>query len=202
MAQPEFEKKVMPKMAAVFDKATQIPQVLAILLQNLPELTTKFPASFVNNHILPMMTRAFDSEYHEIQVEVVQQTAACVNNFEYTAVKSQLLPKLTQLVLATKKLAVRVNCLICFSKIFPVLDQDTVSGSVLKSIMQCAKHDHTPAVAMGCANCLETISMKASVETISEEILPVMLPLMGNKVCYCRHLALDRNPKKLEGNQL
>lgn len=57
-------------MSAVFDKATQIPQVLAILLQNLPEITTKFPDTFVKNHILPMMVRAFDSEYHEIQAQI------------------------------------------------------------------------------------------------------------------------------------
>ena len=47
------------------------------------------------------------SEYHEIQVEVVQQTAACVNSIEYSDMKSKLLPKLCQLALATKKLAVR-----------------------------------------------------------------------------------------------
>jgi len=68
---------------------------------------------------------------------------------------------------------VRVNTLICFSKIFSVLDSDTISGSVLKTITQCAKHDQTPAVAMGCANCLEAIATKSSIETIA--VIPLAI---------------------------
>jgi len=181
MSQAEFERQVVPQLSKVFDNSQQVPQVMAILLQNLPELTTKFPPSFIRDHVVPMMCKAFDSEYHEIQVEVVKQLAECVGNFEYTMVKASLLPKLAQLTLSTKKLAVRVNCLICFSKIFPVLDGDTISGAVLNTITQCAKFDTTPAVSMACAGCLEAISNKSGYEVIAAEVLPVMLPLMANK---------------------
>eukprot|EP00656_Telonema_subtile_P048442 TRINITY_DN5771_c0_g1_i9.p1 TRINITY_DN5771_c0_g1~~TRINITY_DN5771_c0_g1_i9.p1 ORF type:complete len:635 (-),score=197.24 TRINITY_DN5771_c0_g1_i9:158-2062(-) len=158
--------------------------VNALLLQNLPELIGScgtFAKAFVSNHIVPMMSASFSSEFHEIQVEVVKQVGNCGHLIDYSEFKSKLLPKLTALTLQTKKLSVRVNCLICISKVFSLLDTPTIDEQVLPMLAQCSKYDTTPAVTMACAGVYDEIGKKLGVDGVAGTILPVMLPMLTNK---------------------
>ena len=58
------------------------------------------------------------------------QLAALASHLDYSELKRALLPKLMALTLQTKKLSVRVNALICISKVYPLLDSDLVEESV------------------------------------------------------------------------
>ncbi len=143
----EFQKWIIPDLVSVFKMKEPI-QIGIILMQNMDFLVSKFKSQpdSLREHILPLIYRSLDSDAQQIQELCLSVIPSLAHLIDYTSVKNSLLPRIKKIVLNTKLLSVRVNCLICLGKILEHLDKWLVLDEVLPIMAQIPSKE--PAVIM------------------------------------------------------
>lgn len=176
----EFEKWIIPELVNVFKMREPI-QIGIILMQNMDFLVSKFKSKpdSLREHILPLIYRSLDSDVQQIQELCLNVIPSLAHLIDYSSIKNSLLPRIKKVVLNTKLLSVRVNCLICLGKILEYLDKWLVIDEVLPVLSQIPSKE--PAVIMASIGIYKlTISsnkLGLTKEVMATQVLPYLIPL-------------------------
>ena len=122
-----------------------------LLLQKIDLLLKWCSPDIVKNYIVPMMTRALDSKLEQLQEHCFVALPSIVTIVDGSTMKNSVIPRMKKICLAGRNgnysLGVRVNCLLCLSKILENLDPWVVREEILPFLQQipCAGE---PAILM------------------------------------------------------
>ena len=94
----------------------------------------------VKNFILPMMTRSLDSKHEQLQEHCLRAIPLIVTIVDSSSMKNSVIPRMKKICLSGRSgqysLGVRVNCLLCISKILENLDPWVVREEILQFLLQ------------------------------------------------------------------
>ena len=156
-----------------------------------------------------MVVRALSVRNVAIQSKALQQIPLMVDQglMEWAALKTAILPKLQSICGLTVGdgqsaviLPLRVNVLLCFSKIFDKLEAETITEIVVNEcIGGLLQKTRESAVLMAVLGVLDAVAKHCSPRVVAQHILPKMSPLLIepalNQKQYGTHsLALSLSP--------
>ncbi|KAJ8686700.1 hypothetical protein QAD02_022494 [Eretmocerus hayati] len=179
----EFSEKILPMLKQIF-VIEEPPQISLLLLQRIELLLKWCSPDVVKNYIVPMMTRALDSKLEQLQDQCFLALPFIVPIIDSSCMKNSIIPRMKRICLAGKNgnysLGVRVNCLLCLSKILENLDSWVVREEILPFLQQTPCSGE-PAILMPLIGIFRLIltssKLGVSKDLLATKILPFLLPL-------------------------
>lgn len=145
-----FESQILPSLIKLLPLENP-PQLTFVFLKSLELLATRCSAAAQRDYIIPMILRAMDSKTPAIAQQALKELSDVnvVNKLEFREFKALILPRLKAVCSApTTHLSMRVNALICMSKIFTLLDSETITTVVMESVDGAVAAEKSPAILM------------------------------------------------------
>lgn len=108
------------------------------------------PTDVIKTDIVPMLLRALDSEWEQLQELCLSALPNIATMIEGPVIKNAILPRMKKICLFPGKkssLGVRVNCLLCLAKMLPNFDRWLVFDQILP-FLQDIPHSGEPAILM------------------------------------------------------
>lgn len=109
------------------------------------------PTEVIKTDIVPMLLRALESEWEQLQELCLSALPNIVMMIEGPVIKNAILPRMKKICLSPGKksssLGVRVNCLLCLAKMLPNFDRWLVFDQILP-FLQEVPHSGEPAILM------------------------------------------------------
>lgn len=110
------------------------------------------PADVIKSDIVPMLTRALESGWEQLQELCLTALPNIVTMIEGPVMKNAILPRIKKICLNKKPngnatLGIRVNCLLCLAKMLPNFDRWLVYDEILP-LLQEIPHTGEPAILM------------------------------------------------------
>ncbi|XP_046617682.1 SCY1-like protein 2 [Neodiprion virginianus] len=177
----EFKEHILPNLKPVL-ALEDPPQVSLVLLQRVDLLLKLCPADAIRNDVLPLLTRALDSDWEQLQELCLAALPSIANLIDGPSMKNAILPRIKKLCLASKgstNLGVRVNCLLCLAKMLDHLDKWLILDQILP-FLQEVPHSGEPAVLMAIIGIYKLVlthsKLGMSKEMLATRILPFLLP--------------------------
>nr|XP_050845293.1 SCY1-like protein 2 isoform X1 [Vespula vulgaris] len=180
----EFREHILPNLKPVL-ALEDPPQISLVLMQQVNLLLKLCPADVIKSDIVPMLTRALESGWEQLQELCLTALPNIVTMIEGPVMKNAILPRIKKICLNKKPngnatLGIRVNCLLCLAKMLPNFDRWLVYDEILP-LLQEIPHTGEPAILMaiiGIYRLLLTHSkMGISKEILATKVLPFLLPL-------------------------
>ncbi|KAI4489498.1 hypothetical protein M0802_011033 [Mischocyttarus mexicanus] len=180
----EFREHILPNLKPVL-ALEDPPQISLVLMQQVNLLLKLCPADVIKSDIVPMLTRALESGWEQLQELCLTALPNIVNMIEGPVMKNAILPRIKKICLNKKNhssvtLGIRVNCLLCLAKMLPSFDRWLVYDEILP-LLQEIPQTREPAILMaviGIYRLLLTHSkMGISKEILATKVLPFLLPL-------------------------
>ncbi|XP_058468104.1 SCY1-like protein 2 isoform X3 [Malaya genurostris] len=177
-SQVEFEKHVFVHLKHIM--CLQEPkEIFLIIMQNIEILLKLTSTVDIKQYILPMIYKALESSFRQVQELCLVVIPSFGNIFDYPSIKSILFPRIKKLCTNTEVVSVRVNCLLCIGQLLPHLDKWIVLDEVLKFLPTITSRE--PAVIMAIAGIYKISSnhelLGIPKEVIANEVLPFLWPL-------------------------
>ena len=149
------------------------------LMQKMSLLLSKTPASDVRSDVLPLLYRALDTDTATIQEMCLSSLPTCAKHLDKQTMKTQLLPRIQKLCLATTTLSVRVSCLVCVGRLLTHLDKWLVLDMVVPFVTKLpSKESPVIMAAVGILQVsMKSTSLGFTKEIMANTILPFLLPL-------------------------
>ncbi|XP_011497019.1 PREDICTED: SCY1-like protein 2 [Ceratosolen solmsi marchali] len=179
----EFNKHIFPMLKQIL-VIEEPPQISLLLLQKIELLLKWCLPDIVKNYIVPMMTRALDSNLELLQEHCLIALPSIIMSTDSSCIKNSIIPRIKKICLHKKSenysLGIRVNSLLCLSKILENLDPWIVQEEILPFLQQvpCAGE---PAILMAMIGIFKLIltnsKLGISKENLATNILPFLLPL-------------------------
>lgn len=126
-------------------------QISLVLMQNINLLLKLCPTGVIKTDIVPMLLRALESEWEQLQELCLSALPNIVTMIEGPVIKNAILPRMKKICLSPGKkstsLGIRVNCLLCLAKMLPNFDRWLVFDQILP-FLQEVPHSGEPAILM------------------------------------------------------
>lgn len=165
----EYEKHVLVHLKPIM-KIQEPVQILLIFMQKMDLLLKMTPHQDIKTDVLPMLYRALESNSQQIQELCLSILPTFASLVDYPSMKNAVLPRIKKLCLTTNLISVRVNCLLCISKLLDYLDKWLVLDEVIPFLAQIQSRE--PAVLMGITGilqlCLTSNKLGLSKEALGE----------------------------------
>ncbi|XP_014467910.1 PREDICTED: SCY1-like protein 2 [Dinoponera quadriceps] len=179
----EFREHILPSLKPVL-ALEDPPQISLVLMQQVNLLLKLCPTDVIKTDIVPMLLRALESEWEQLQELCLSALPNIVTMIEGPVIKNAILPRMKKICLSpgkkTSSLGVRVSCLLCLAKMLPSFDRWLVFDQILP-FLQEVPHSGEPAILMaiiGIYRMLLTHSkLGMSKEILATKVLPFLLPL-------------------------
>ncbi|XP_014227609.1 SCY1-like protein 2 [Trichogramma pretiosum] len=179
----EFNERVLPMLKQII-VIEEPPQISLLLLQKMELLLKWCSPDIVKNYILPMMTRALDSKLEQLQEHCLIAIPLIVKIVDSSSMKNSVIPRMKKICLSGKSghysLGVRVNCLLCLSKIIENLDSWIVREEILPFLLQIPNTGE-PAILVAAIGIFKLILVNSklgiSKDLLATKVLPFLLPL-------------------------
>ncbi|GBG61581.1 hypothetical protein CBR_g22378 [Chara braunii] len=98
-----FEIMILPSLLPAMQ--TVAGDMLLLMLKHAATIAEKVSGDVINNHLLPMMVRAYEDSDIRIQEEALKRTITVLNKIDYQSVKQAVLPRVHGLALKTASAA-------------------------------------------------------------------------------------------------
>jgi len=174
----DYIKHLLPSLKPVMKMMEPI-QILLIFMQRMDLLLEKTPPDDIKSDVLPMVYRALGSNVSQIQELCLSIIPNFAGLLDRQSLKSSLLPKIRQVCMTTTLLSVRVNSLICISKLLEHMDKWQVIDDVLSWLSQIPSKE--PAVIMAIVGIYKLAVTNSKLGLTKEEMankaLPFLIPL-------------------------
>lgn len=109
------------------------------------------PTDVIKTDIVPMLLRALESEWEQLQELCLSALPNIVTMIKGPIIKNAILPRMKKICLSSGKkptsLGIRVNCLLCLAKMLPNFDRWLVFDQILP-FLQEIPHSGEPAILM------------------------------------------------------
>lgn len=120
-------------------------------MQHVNLLLKLCPADVIKTDIVPMLLRALESEWEQLQELCLSALPNIVTMIDGPVIKNSILPRMKKICMSPGKkpsgLGVRVNCLLCVAKMLPSFDRWLVFDQILP-FLQEVPHSGEPAILM------------------------------------------------------
>nr|XP_034191914.1 SCY1-like protein 2 [Osmia lignaria] len=180
----EFRECILPNIKHVLT-LDDPPQISLVLMQHVDLLLKLCTAEVIKTDIVPMLLRALESEWEQLQELCLSALPEIITMIEGPLIKNAILPRMKRICLnekgsSSKSLGVRVNCLLCLAKMLPNFDRWLVIDQVLPFLQEIPRSSN-PAVLMAIIGIYRMLLNHSKVgmskEIIATKILPFLLPL-------------------------
>ncbi|KAK0098171.1 hypothetical protein PV326_010748 [Microctonus aethiopoides] len=179
----EFTENILPNIRPIF-AMEEPPQISFVLLQRINSLLKLCSADVIKTDIIPMLTRALDSQTEQHQELCLAALPSIATLIESPTMKNAILPRIKKICLERSvnntSLSVRVNCLLCLAKMLEHLDRWLIFDQILP-FLQKIPHTDEPAILMALIGIYKLIlthsKLGMSKEILATQVLPFLLPL-------------------------
>lgn len=175
-----FKEKIFSSLIPLFTIKEPF-QILLLLLQHIDYIASRIDASDIKNHVVPLLCTSLEHPAIEVQIGVLKMTPEVIHLIDYDIVKNNLLPRLQTLLLTTTSQHVRINALLCFSKIVHVLAKNVIEETILPTLAQCLNCDRSSVCLMGVTGVCDAISKKFGEQITAHRLLPLIIPFSVNE---------------------
>mmetsp|Transcript_43917 Transcript_43917/g.71412 ORF Transcript_43917/g.71412 Transcript_43917/m.71412 type:complete len:1056 (-) Transcript_43917:1151-4318(-) len=176
----EFASETLPYLIPVISNVSTAPEhvhTLFVLLRHLDLLAAKSTPDAIRDYILPMLYKSYESDAAEVQEEAIKHTILFAEKVEYHILKNSILPRIQGLVLQAANASVRINALVCVSKLLPLLDKGAIESVIIPCIEKCLTLDKSSQCLMCVLGVYEAIGKQLGPETAGLKLLPTLIPL-------------------------
>eukprot|EP00124_Ichthyophonus_hoferi_P006037 Ihof_evm1s1141 gene=Ihof_evmTU1s1141 len=155
------------------------PEVLYLLMQKMDLFLQKAPADTLNTYIFPMVYYSLETTSYKLQELTLALLPTFAETMDYSVFKNSVFPRICTLCLETDSLSVRVKSLVCFSKLFTVLDKWTTTERLIPTLQEIPSREPGVLMAICGVFCEMVKSKKLALdkETIARKIIPFLAPL-------------------------
>lgn len=184
---PDYQRLIEPILRRYFE-ASDMAQVFYILIENIVLLCSKSSVEGRRENIVPMVVKGLSVRNVAIQCKALQQIPEMVAQglLEWKDLKSKVLPKLQAICALSVPsgqneviLPLRVNVLLCFSKIFEKFEAETITKIVVNEcIGGILEKTRESAVLMSVLGVLDAVAKHTSPRVVAQHILPKITPLL------------------------
>ncbi|XP_012272341.1 SCY1-like protein 2 [Orussus abietinus] len=179
----EFREYILPNLKSVL-ALEEPPQVSLVLMQRVDLLLKMCPADDIKSDVVPMLTRALDSNWEKLQELCLAALPSIASLIEGPSMKNAIIPRIKKICLGSQDnrsgLGVRVNCLLCLAKMLDNLDRWVVFDEILPFLQQIP-HAGEPAILMAIIGIYKLMlthsKLGMSKEILATRVLPFLLPL-------------------------
>ncbi|XP_077270528.1 SCY1-like protein 2 [Temnothorax americanus] len=179
----EFREHILPNLKPVL-ALEDPPQISLVLMQQVNLLLKLCPTDVIKTDIVPMLLRALESEWEQLQELCLSALPNIVTMIEGPVIKNSILPRMKKICLSPGKkstnLGVRVNCLLCLAKMLPSFDRWLVFDQILP-FLQEVPHSGEPAILMAIIGIYRMLLTHGKLgmgkEILATKVLPFLLPL-------------------------
>ncbi|XP_032671770.1 SCY1-like protein 2 [Odontomachus brunneus] len=179
----EFREHILPNLKPVL-ALEDPPQISLVLMQQVNLLLKLCPTDVIKTDIVPMLLRALESEWEQLQDLCLSALPNIVTMIEGPVIKNAILPRMKKICLSPGKksssLGVRVNCLLCLAKMLPNFDRWLVFDQILP-FLQEVPHSGEPAILMAIIGIYRMLLTHSKLgmgkEILATKVLPFLLPL-------------------------
>jgi SCY1-like protein 2 len=170
-----FGQKILPQLAPLF--AVREPyQIPLLLLQHLEFIYSRATPQQAKEVVLPMILAAFDHPTVDIQVAVLKMLPVIVNLIEYDTLKNAILPKIQASCVSVAAQAVRINALLCMSKIVNLFTKNVVEEVFVPTLIRLQTLETNGAIMMGVVGVCDAIAKKFGEQITATKLLPIIIP--------------------------
>lgn len=160
----DFEELVWPGLKELF-KNKQIPAAgLYFILSKLNFLAEKVSNLEFSSNMLNIICKALDCNVPKIQSVVLENLLFIIKKIDSQAFKTQLFPRLVNIVLNTNSNAIKIQILKTFTSVYNLLDQTIINESLLNTLEKIVKSDNIAEVSMCVVAIYEEIAKSVSVK--------------------------------------
>ncbi|XP_029155271.1 SCY1-like protein 2 [Nylanderia fulva] len=178
----EFREHILPNLKPVL-ALEDPPQISLVLMQQINLLLKLCPTDVIKSDIVPLLLRALESEWEQLQELCLSALPNIVTMIEGPVIKNAILPRMKKICLSPGKkttLGVRVNCLLCVAKMLPNFDRWLVFDQILP-FLQEVPHSGEPAILMAIIGIYRMLLTHSKLgmgkEILATKVLPFLLPL-------------------------
>ncbi|XP_012054703.1 PREDICTED: SCY1-like protein 2 [Atta cephalotes] len=179
----EFREHILPNLKPVL-ALEDPPQISLVLMQQVNLLLKLCPTDVIKTDIVPMLLRALESEWEQLQELCLSALPNIVTMIEGPVIKNAILPRMKKICLSPGKkstsLGVRVNCLLCLAKMLPSFDRWLIFDQILP-FLQEVPHSGEPAILMAIIGIYRMLLTHSKLgmgkEILATKVLPFLLPL-------------------------
>ncbi|KAL1833622.1 hypothetical protein ACET3Z_003273 [Daucus carota] len=171
----DFELSTLPALVPVLSSAAG--ETLLLLVKHAELIINKASQEHLIAHVLPMLVRAYDDTDARMQEEVLKRTVSLAKQLDAQLVRQAILPRVHALALKTTVAAVRVNALLCFSDMVPMLDK-RATVEIIQTIQRCTAVDRSAPTLMCTLGVANSILKQHGVDFAVENVLPLLGPLL------------------------
>ncbi|EZA58274.1 SCY1-like protein [Ooceraea biroi] len=179
----EFREHILPNLRPVL-ALEDPPQISLVLMQQVNLLLKLCPTDVIKTDIVPMLLRALESEWEQLQELCLSALPNIVTMIEGPVIKNSILPRMKKICMSPGKkpssLGVRVNCLLCLAKMLPSFDRWLVFDQILP-FLQEVPHSGEPAILMAIIGIYRMLLTHSKLgmgkEILATKVLPFLLPL-------------------------
>ncbi|KAI5480849.1 protein serine/threonine kinase [Pseudohyphozyma bogoriensis] len=164
-----FRAEVLPHLKPLFG-IKDPPQAVISLLDNLSIFSEKCTPTVFREEVMPLIYAALESDNPVVLEKALKVVPRLSETLDYTTVKQTLFPKITVVFTKTTLLSVKVNTLICFHSMIPILDKFTLTEKLVPLLAKIKTKE--PAVMIATLAVHEEMGKKCEIEAIATLILP------------------------------
>ena len=161
-----FEGNIWPGLKELFT-CKQIPAAgLYFILSKIQFLAEKISNTEFNSNLLNIICKALDSNVAKLQSVVLDNITFIIKKIDSLAFKTQLFPRLVNIILKTTSAPLKVQILKSFSTVFNLLDQTILNDTLLSTLEKIRKSDSHGEISMGVVTVYEQIAKVVNIEVI------------------------------------
>uniref|UniRef100_A0A0K3CTW3 BY PROTMAP: gi/342319027/gb/EGU10979.1/ Other/SCY1 protein kinase [Rhodotorula glutinis ATCC 204091] n=1 Tax=Rhodotorula toruloides TaxID=5286 RepID=A0A0K3CTW3_RHOTO len=169
MSPDDFRVEVLPSLKPIFTLKDP-PQAVVALIEALPTFEQKCTPTVFREEVMPLVYFALESDNSVVLEKALRTIPKLCESLDYTTIKQTLFPKITAVFTKTTLLSVKVNTLICFHAMIPVLDKFTLTEKLVPLLAKIKTKE--PSVMIATLAVHEEMGKKCEVEAIATLILP------------------------------
>lgn len=165
----EFTSSVLPRLQPLF-AVQDPPQNQLMLLDQIELFVAKTSPPVFREGVTPLLYSALEAENVVVQERALHQVPRLCEVLEYSHVKEVLFPKIAVVFSKTKVLSVKVNTLISFHHMIPILDKYTLTEKLVPLLARIKTRE--PSVMVATLAVHEALATKVDRETLAIHIIP------------------------------
>eukprot|EP00873_Tetraselmis_striata_P012105 jgi/Tetstr1/432369/TSEL_021766.t1 len=170
----DFLSTTLPALQPIM--ATAGGETMMHLLRGSEAMVAHMPRATVDECIVPLIMRAFDSGNASTQEEALKKSTLVTADMEFRLLKAEIVPRLHAMCLKTTSAGVRFNSMVALSKIVTRLDQDECD-KIVQTVTKVVTVDKSSGTVMCVLGLAQAISKQWGVEMTAQKILPLLCPL-------------------------
>ncbi|EPT32102.1 SCY kinase-related protein (incomplete catalytic triad) [Toxoplasma gondii ME49] len=173
-----FQSEVWPRIRPLLTaREIQIESVL-LLMNELEYLMTQCSDTSIQQDLLPLTVKCMQIQEPRIQEAVLTRLPTVHQKFDYTVLRTSVLPRVLSVIQQATSSTVRVQGLAAVTAMASAFDRSTIVEQIVAVVQQTSAADKSGVVCGAVCTTLETLAKQVGLKTTTERLLHILLPLL------------------------